>query len=84
MPGPRPGPAHPGLRREELFERIGLDVGESPKWEEVSRRLRVPFPQGVISQFDGYGDLAELDWAAYRARYPSIRRLDRILEAEGD
>ncbi|GAA2635957.1 hypothetical protein GCM10010307_32460 [Streptomyces vastus] len=45
--------------------------------------MRVPFHQGVISRFDGYGDLAELDWDAYRARYDSIRRLDRILEAEG-
>ncbi|MFE7896864.1 glycoside hydrolase family 65 protein [Streptomyces sp. NPDC057424] len=74
----------PAWRREELFERIGLDGGELPEWDEISRRLRVPFHQGVISQFDGYGDLAELDWEAYRARYRSIRRLDRILEAEGD
>jgi trehalose/maltose hydrolase-like predicted phosphorylase len=74
----------PVWRRQELFERIELDSGELPKWEEVSRRLSVPFHQGVISQFDGYGDLAELDWDAYRTRYDSIRRLDRILEAEGD
>ncbi|GAB2920871.1 glycoside hydrolase family 65 protein [Streptomyces heilongjiangensis] len=74
----------PAWRRQELFERIELDSDELPKWEEVSRRLRVPFHQGVISQFDGYGDLAELDWDAYRTRYDSIRRLDRILEAEGD
>lgn len=74
----------PAWRRQELFERIELDGDELPKWEEVSRRLRVPCHQGVISQFDGYGDLAELDWDAYRARYGSIRRLDRILEAEGD
>ncbi|MFJ2924100.1 glycoside hydrolase family 65 protein [Streptomyces massasporeus] len=74
----------PAWRREELFERIRLDRGELSEWEEISRRLRVPFHDGVISQFDGYGDLAELDWEAYRARYPSIRRLDRILEAEGD
>ncbi|WP_255945622.1 glycoside hydrolase family 65 protein [Streptomyces odontomachi] len=74
----------PAWRRQELFERIGLDTGELSKWEDVSRRLRVPFHQGVIEQFDGYGDLAELDWDAYRARYDSIRRLDRILESEGD
>ncbi|MGW0607703.1 glycoside hydrolase family 65 protein [Streptomyces sp. NPDC002640] len=74
----------PAWRRAELFERIQLDDVELPVWEEVSRRLHVPFHQGVISQFDGYGDLAELDWDAYRARYDSIRRLDRILEAEGD
>ncbi len=74
----------PAWRREELFERIRLDSDELPRWEEISRRLRVPFHQGVISQFEGYGDLAELDWDTYRARHTSIRRLDRILEAEGD
>ncbi|MGX1910118.1 glycoside hydrolase family 65 protein [Streptomyces phaeochromogenes] len=74
----------PARRRQEVFERIGLDSGEPPKWEDISRRLLVPFHRGVISQFEGYADLAELDWDAYRSRYDSIRRLDRILEAEGD
>ncbi|MGW2618976.1 glycoside hydrolase family 65 protein [Streptomyces sp. NPDC001500] len=74
----------PAWRREELLDRIRLDGDELPKWEDVSRRLTVPFHEGVISQFHGYDDLAELDWDAYRARYDSIRRLDRILEAEGD
>ena len=44
----------------------------------------VPFHDGVISQFEGYEDLEELDWDAYRARYGNIQRLDRILRAEGD
>ncbi|GAB2808119.1 glycosyl hydrolase family 65 protein [Streptomyces chlorus] len=74
----------PVWRRQEVLERIELDSGELPKWEDISRRLLVPFHHGVISQFDGYGDLADLDWDGYRARYDSIRRLDRILEAEGD
>ncbi|WP_327186417.1 glycoside hydrolase family 65 protein [Streptomyces sp. NBC_01334] len=74
----------PVWRREELRDRIRLDDDELPKWEEISRRLWVPFHRGVISQFEGYDDLAELDWDAYRTRYDGIRRLDRILEAEGD
>jgi trehalose/maltose hydrolase-like predicted phosphorylase len=45
----------------------------------------VPFHgDGLISQFEGYGELAELDWDAYRAKYGNIQRLDRILRAEGD
>jgi trehalose/maltose hydrolase-like predicted phosphorylase len=76
--------ALPAPRREELFERLELDGTEIALWDDVSRRLRVPFHRGVISQFDGYGELAELDWAGYRDRYGDIRRLDRILEAEGD
>lgn len=74
----------PEPRRRELAERIGLDGGELELWEEVSRTLHVPFHAGVISQFEGYGELAELDWEGYRKRYGNIRRLDRILEAEGD
>ncbi|WP_369214893.1 glycoside hydrolase family 65 protein [Streptomyces flavofungini] len=74
----------PEPRHRELVERTGLDGGELEQWEDVSRTLYVPFHQGVISQFHGYGDLAELDWDSYRKRYDDIRRLDRILEAEGD
>ncbi|MFI1051544.1 glycoside hydrolase family 65 protein [Streptomyces griseoruber] len=74
----------PEPRRRELAERTGLDQGELEQWEDVSRTLHVPFHNGVISQFEGYGALAELDWEGYRERYGDIRRLDRILEAEGD
>nr|BFD81795.1 glycosyl hydrolase family 65 protein [Streptomyces sp. Xyl84] len=74
----------PEPRRRELLERLGVDEDESARWGEVSRTLYVPCHDGVFSQFEGYGDLAELDWAGYRARYGDIRRLDRILEAEGD
>ncbi|MFF5187667.1 glycoside hydrolase family 65 protein [Streptomyces sp. NPDC000345] len=74
----------PEPRRRELTERTGLDGGELEQWEDVSRTLHVPFHDGIISQFEGYGDLAELDWEGYRRRYGDIRRLDRILEAEGD
>ncbi|MFF3200996.1 glycoside hydrolase family 65 protein [Streptomyces sp. NPDC002962] len=74
----------PEPRRRELAERTGLDDGELEQWEDVSRTLHVPFHDGVISQFEGYGDLAELDWEGYRRSYGDIRRLDRILEAEGD
>ncbi|WP_405577200.1 glycoside hydrolase family 65 protein [Streptomyces sp. NBC_01092] len=74
----------PEPRRRELVERTGLDGGEIEQWEDVSRTLHVPFHDGVISQFAGYGELAELPWEEYRQRYGDIRRLDRILEAEGD
>jgi alpha,alpha-trehalase len=45
----------------------------------------VPFhDDGIISQFEGYEKLEELDWEGYRERYGDIHRLDRILEAEND
>ncbi|WP_329446283.1 glycoside hydrolase family 65 protein [Streptomyces canus] len=76
--------ALPEPRWRELAERTDLDGGELERWEHVSRTLHVPFHDDVISQFAGYGDLAELDWDDYRKQYGDIRRLDRILEAEGD
>ncbi|MBQ1101185.1 hypothetical protein KBY55_35375 [Streptomyces sp. b94] len=58
---------------------------EEPQfWLGISHRLHVPFHEGVISQFDGYEELAEFDWRGHRSRYPDLRRLDRILEREGD
>ncbi|GLW57435.1 glycoside hydrolase family 65 protein [Kitasatospora phosalacinea] len=76
--------ALPARRRAEVAERLALDTDEPDRWQEVGRHLHVPFHDGVVSQFDGYERLAELDWDAYRRRYPDLRRLDRILEAEGD
>ena len=70
--------------RIDLLERLELDGPELDRWEDLSRRMFVPFHDGVISQFEGYEQLAELDWHAYRQRYGNIQRLDRILEAEDD
>jgi trehalose/maltose hydrolase-like predicted phosphorylase len=75
-----PVPERDGLRR-----RLQLDERETDLFDHVSRRIRVVFhADGVIGQFEGYDELAELDWPAYRSRYGDIRRLDRILEAEDD
>jgi alpha,alpha-trehalase len=70
--------------RAEVVGHLGLDDDEIAGWEAMRRGLVVPFHDGVISQFEGYGDLEEFDWTKYIERYGSIERLDRILEAEGD
>jgi trehalose/maltose hydrolase-like predicted phosphorylase len=75
--------ALPVRRRVELTESLGLRRSEVKLWQEMVRKMFVPFHLGVISQFEGYGDLEELDWESYRQRYGNIQRLDRILEAEG-
>ncbi|MFQ6399166.1 trehalose-phosphatase [Nocardia sp. KC 131] len=70
--------------RGELLETLGVAPAEPTHWADVARRMYVPFHDGVISQFEGYDQLVELDWVHYRQRYGDIQRLDRILEAEGD
>lgn len=75
----------PEDRRVELCETLRLSDDEIERWTEISRLLTVPYHgDGIISQFEGYGDLEELDWPKYRERYGEVLRLDRILEAEGD
>jgi len=67
-----------------LRNRLGVTAGELAAWDRITRRLSVPWHDGIISQFDGYEQLPEFDWAGYRARYANIGRLDLILAAEGD
>jgi trehalose/maltose hydrolase-like predicted phosphorylase len=75
----------PASRRELLRARMSLRDDELRRWREMSRKMFVPFhDDGIISQFEGYEDLEELDWDGYRAEYGNIQRLDRILRAEGD
>ncbi|OBI55611.1 trehalose-phosphatase [Mycobacterium sp. E796] len=70
--------------RLDLVAKLDLATEELDRWDHVTRRMFVPFHDGVISQFEGYSELAELDWEGYRQRYGNIQRLDRILEAEND
>jgi alpha,alpha-trehalase len=75
----------PDSRAEALRSRLEISDQELSLWQDMSRRMFVPFhDDGIISQFEGYEDLEELDWDAYRERYGNIQRLDRILRAEGD
>jgi trehalose/maltose hydrolase-like predicted phosphorylase len=75
----------PESRREAMRARLELTDEEIAAWKRMSRKMFVPFHgDGIISQFEGYEDLEELDWDAYRAKYGNVQRLDRILRAEGD
>ncbi len=73
------------VRRAELTTRLGLSAEEIARWGDISHRMYVPFhDDGIISQFEGYEKLRELDWEDYRTRYGNIQRLDLILEMEKD
>jgi alpha,alpha-trehalase len=75
-------PAH---RQEALWDRLSLRREELQFWEDISRKMFVPFhDDGIISQFEGYDKLEEFDWVRYKEKYGDIQRLDRILESEGD
>ncbi len=70
---------------DELRGKLQFTPQETDKWRDMTRKMRVIITEdGIISQFDGYMDLKELNWEDYRKRYYSIHRMDRILKAEGD
>ncbi|PND53282.1 family 65 glycosyl hydrolase [Rhodococcus sp. ENV425] len=73
-----------GADGDELLDRLGVDPDEVTRWRHLSRRMAVPFHDGLISQFDGYDRLSEFDWRRYLHTYGNIGRLDLILEAEAD
>jgi alpha,alpha-trehalase len=71
--------------RHEVMNELGLGDGELDRWRDITRKMRVVFTaDGMLAQFEGYDQLEEFDFAGYRARYGNVRRLDRVLEAEGD
>lgn len=79
----------PNQRFNELCQILNLSSEEIARWDEISCKMYVPFHKDshdndIISQFDGYDRLVELDWDGYREKYDNIQRLDRILEAEDD
>ncbi len=70
--------------RMKVLEKTGLKKDELLQWQkEIEKMNLVISDDGIIAQFDGYFDLKELDWDAYRKKYTNIYRLDRLLKAEG-
>ena len=74
----------PDVSIRELRESLDLVDEELDRWRDISRKMRVCFHDGIISQFEGFHELEELDWERYHATYGAGERLDRNLEAEGD
>ncbi|HZH71333.1 MAG TPA: glycoside hydrolase family 65 protein, partial [Mariniphaga sp.] len=68
-----------------IAQKVGFDKETQERWEDITRRMFIPFADdGIILQFEGFGDLHELDWDKYKSKYGESIRLDRVLEKEGD
>lgn len=67
-----------------LLLKCNITQEEINRWREIIRKMTIEMsPEGLIYQFKGYEALKELDWEDYRRRYDNIRRIDRIMKAEG-
>ena len=80
----------PEPRRAEIVGKLSIADEEMVRWSDISEQMFIPFhidPETgaeVISQFEGYEELAELDWDGLSERHGNVSRLDRIMEAEHD
>lgn len=69
----------------KMADKIGITQDDKEKWQAITTKMFVPFhDNSIISQFEGYEELEELDWQQYRKKYGHAIRLDRILESEDD
>ncbi len=67
-----------------LQDKIDLSTDEIDHWFNIKSKLNLVInAEGIISQYDGYFDLKELDWDYFRKKYTDIHRMDRVLKAEG-
>ncbi|NCC45256.1 MAG: beta-phosphoglucomutase, partial [Clostridia bacterium] len=70
--------------RGRVLKKLSIKDKDLDGWRTISRSMKIIMSRdGIISQFEGYFSLKELDWSAYREKYGNIHRMDRILKAEG-
>ncbi len=68
----------------KVLEKINLTEEELEKWSEIQHNLQLNInDESIISQYEGYFDLKELDWDYFRKKYGNVYRMDRLLKAEG-
>ncbi len=74
----------PARGRERIMKKAGVSDKDFIRWWNITDKMNIIINEkGIISQFDGYFSLKELDWEHYIKKYRNIHRMDRILKAEG-
>lgn len=69
---------------QQAQNKTGVDDVLLADMLKIRKQLALSIDEdGIIAQFDGYFDLAEIDWDHYKETYGNIYRMDRILNAEG-
>ncbi len=71
-------------KKKLVSNKIDFSSSEIEKWSDISQKMNLVISdEGIISQYDGYFDLEELDWDYYAKKYENTHRMDRVLKAEG-
>jgi len=74
-------PEHQSLR---IRKKLNIREDDLKRWDDITKRMNIVINnEQIIAQFDGYFSLKEINWHYYRKKYKNIKRMDRILKAEG-
>lgn len=69
---------------QAVQEKTAVSTDTLARMADIKHKLELEInDEGIISQFEGYFDLKDLDWDHYKEKYGNIYRMDRILNAEG-
>lgn len=69
---------------QAIQEKTAVSTDTLARMADIKHKLELEInDEGIISQFEGYFDLKDLDWDYYKEKYGNIYRMDRILNAEG-
>ena len=71
-------------KKQELLAKTGITQAQLTEMQKMQKALTIEVnSEGIIAQYEGYFNLKEIDWAAAKAKYGNIYRMDRILKAAG-
>lgn len=75
----------PEDHRKALRDKLDLTDKELHHWSDISRKMRIVFQDDqILSQFEGFETLAELDWNTYHLEHNNLQHIDVFLAQAED
>lgn len=75
----------PDDHSKALRDQLKLSDEELHRWDDISKKMRIVFQDDqILSQFEGFETLAELDWKKYHREGVNLQHIDTVLANAGD
>ncbi|MEX0380070.1 glycosyl hydrolase family 65 protein [Leuconostoc sp. MS02] len=75
---------NPASNFSQVAKQVGYTEEEQEKAEMMRHHLKLSInSDGIVEQYEGFFQLEQLDFTAYKVKYGDIHRIDRLLKAEG-
>lgn len=70
--------------KQELIQKHSILEDELERWDDISMFMKIEISDDeIIEQFSGFFKLTEIDWSAYKRKYPELYNINNILNTEG-